>query len=249
MQQIFAWQQSIKTWLYNFLLVQLFINLFTWPLFLGWGLPITPLSIVGNLIFSPFLTAFLLLSSLIVLCNLIALPCGMLLYFLEKLTTMWLWITRWNVPDCLITCITPPLILSLCAPIGATGIILHPKLKTTAHKVYALIVVYAALLCLFSLLPHADRTQVAYGNNTITVVYKKNKLFMIDPGFARRAHGITSWINYTLLPTLGTMFGRQTIDYVIIKNNTPTAALCAAELRKRGIAKKIIITTTTTKNS
>lgn len=240
MQHLISWRQKITAWLFNFLLVQLFINLITWPLFLGWGLPITPLSIIGNLVFSPFLTAFLMISSLMVTCDLLCLPSTMFAVLLDYLTAGWLWFTSCPTPDYLITFVTPPLALALCAPFGATYIIRTKKFSTPAHKVYALLGLYIFLITVFSMLPRKDRCEIPYGSHSITVLQKNKKLFLIDPGFTRRKNAITTWINYTLLPALGTNFGQQTVDYVILKKNSPSAQACAQALRERSIAKKIV---------
>lgn len=240
MQQIAAWRTHAVTWIYKFLLVQLFINLIAWPILLGWGLPVTPLSIIGNLIFSPFLTAFLMLSSLAVTFELLSLPSGLFLYLLEQLTAFWLWIAACPTPDCMITCVTPPLFLTLCAPVGATLIMLYKPFKTPAMKVYAMLALYVVLIALFSLLPQPRACTIPYGSNSVTIQSRNNKLFMVDPGFNRRASGITTWINYTLLPALGSNFGRQSVDYLVIKKRTPSTQLYAQELRARSIATTVI---------
>ena len=241
MQYIVSWHQTLYRWLCNFLLVQLFINLITWPLFLGWGLPITPLSIIGNLVFSPFLTAFLMLSSLIVTCDLLALPHGLFSYALDYTTTVWLWLTACPTPSCMITFVTPSLPLALCAPAGATYIIINKKLSTPGRKVAAMLALYSMLMILFMLAARPDRIDIPYGSHTVTVLNKNNKLTLIDPGFSRRTNSITQWIAYTLLPALGNSFGRQTVDQVILKRKIPTAHACAESLRTRGITDTIIV--------
>lgn len=239
MQYILSWDQKLYRWLCTFLLVQLFINLITWPLFLGWGLPITPLSIIGNLIFSPFLTAFLIVSSLIVTADLLALPSGLFCSALEQLSSAWLWLVQCQTPDCMITFISPPLPLALCAPLGATYIIMNKKIKTDVQKIGVLSALYCILMFMFSLHPKIDRLDIPYGSKNITVLNKNEKLTLIDPGFTRRTSGINQWINYTLLPELGRNFGRQTVDNLILKKHSPSAHACAQTLRMRGITKKI----------
>lgn len=224
----------------NFLLVQLFINLFIWPFFLSWGLPLTPLSIIGNLIFGPFLTLFLILSSLATTCELLTIPNYIFLYPLELTTRLWLWIIQCSTPDCMITFINPPLLLSLCAPILATTIMLTKKLKTKPHKIVALFFAYIILMILFSLYPQPDSLEILYGNNIIKIINENGKLTLIDEGFTRRKSGINQWINYTLLPFLGKKFGRQKLDTVIIKKKSPNTLLFAELLQQRVRAKIII---------
>lgn len=233
--------QKIYLFFCNFLIVQLFINLIAWPLFLGWGIPVTPLSIIGNLIFTPFLTGFLILSSLITLCNLFYLPDIFLIYPLEWLTKSWLMLTNYPVPNCMITFVEPPLLLALCAPVGATLIILHHFFATNERKLLALVGLYSLLMIAFSLHPRPDHITIPYGSHIITVNYKDKKLTMIDPGFTRRKSAINQWINYTLLPQLGNKFGRQTLDTLIVQHKNPSALQCAQLLQQRGIVKQVVL--------
>lgn len=226
--------------LINFLLVQLFINLLTWPLFLYWGLPITPLSIVGNLMFSPFLTFFLIVSSLAVTCELLLMPNQIFFSLLELITKLWLWIIRLPTPDCMMTFITPPLILSLLAPLMATFIILSKKIKTKTQKIGALLCCYTLLMLLFSWHPKPTSIEVPYGTHTVTLRNDAGMLSLFDGGFSRRKSSINQWINYTLLPQLGKTFGRQTIDTVIIKKKSPSTELFAESLKQRARVKTII---------
>jgi hypothetical protein len=240
MYALLTWQQKLYSWSCNFLLVQLFINLITWPLFLSWGLPITPLSIIGNLVFSPFLTAFLMLSSLMVTCDLFCLPTWLFGYTLELITSLWLWLVACSTPHCMVTFITPPLPLALCAPAGATYIIMSKKIKTKGQKIAGLCALYCVLMCMFSFITKPERIDVPYGSHVVTIFNKNEKLTLLDPGFSRRTVSINQWVIYTLLPALGNSFGRQTVDKVILKKKTPTAHACAELLRTRGITSTVI---------
>lgn len=232
-----AWARKQVT---NFLLVQLFINMLTWPLFLHWGLPITPLSIIGNLVFGPFLTIFLVVSSLLVTFELCYLPCKLLYYSLEWITRAWLTLIYLPTPDCMITFITPPLIISLCAPFAAIWIMISKKISSKQSKIAALFLYYIIFMIIFSLHKKPTSCTIPYGTHSVIVTREKGILTLIDAGFSRKKNGINQWINYTLLPHLGTYFGRQTVDTVIIKKKSPNTILFAQELQQRVRAKTII---------
>lgn len=239
------WKKNLLHKIYhfccNFLVVQLFINLIAWPLFLGWGIPITPLSILGNIIFSPFLTAFLILSSLITICNLCFLPDFFILYLLELLTQFWLYLAQLPMPNCMITCIEPPFIVALCAPLGATYIMIHRYFSTDERKIIGLSTLYTVLMFLFSLQHVPESIAVPYGNNNVIITYHDKKLTMTDPGFTRRTSSIQQWINYTLLPIIGNTFGQQTIDTLIVQRKNPSAIACAQILRKQNIVTSVVL--------
>ena len=66
----------------QFLQVQLFLSLASLPILVAWGIPFSLATVAGNFLFSPFLTLFLLLSSLIFFTELIFIPNAWLIFFL-----------------------------------------------------------------------------------------------------------------------------------------------------------------------
>jgi len=80
---------KIQRWFLRFIQVQLFITTISLPILLSWGLPISLLSPLGNLIFFPVLVLFLLLSSLVFFFEIIHIPNEWLIYCLEKVTLAW----------------------------------------------------------------------------------------------------------------------------------------------------------------
>ena len=182
-----------------------------------------------------------MLSSLITLCNLWNLPDILFVYPLEWLTHWWLYVAQLPMPNCMITFIEPPLFLALCAPLGATGIILSGYFSTQERKIAGLTALYIFLMLAFSLHHVPTSVTVPYGSSVMTITYQDKKLTMTDPGFTRRTSGIQQWINYTLLPTIGNKFGRQTIDKLIVQKQSPSAVACAELLRKQGVVTSVFL--------
>src|SRR5437763_195216 len=94
--------KKVKFFIIRFVQLQLFITLFSLPLLISWGIPLSLLSPLGNLIFGPVLTIFLFLSSLIFFSELIGIPNGLLIALLEKITTWWLCIMHANTQSWLV---------------------------------------------------------------------------------------------------------------------------------------------------
>lgn len=84
---------KFNVYIINSLRLQLFINLAILPIFWYWGLPISLINPIGNIIFAPFLVIFLILSSTIFFTEVLSLPNELLIYLLEQFTTLWMWIT------------------------------------------------------------------------------------------------------------------------------------------------------------
>ena len=145
------------------------------------------------------------------------------------------------MPNCMITCIEPPLLLTLCAPLGATFIIMSSYFSTQERKIIGLIILYILLMFIFSFHSLPNSIMVPYGNNNLTITYQDKKLTMIDPGFTRRIKGINQWINYTLLPMIGNKFGRQSIDTIIVQKRNPSALTCAKILSQHHIVTSVVL--------
>ena len=80
---------KLKKWTTNFLLIQLMVTLTSLPILIWWGLPISKVSFIGNLIFTPVLTIFLIISSLVFFTEFLNIPNLYLIKILEKITTLW----------------------------------------------------------------------------------------------------------------------------------------------------------------
>ena len=80
---------SVKKFLLHFIQAHLMVTIISFPILIGWGMPISKVSIIGNLIFSPFLTIFLIISSLTFFTELLCIPNGFLISQLNQLTSFW----------------------------------------------------------------------------------------------------------------------------------------------------------------
>src|SRR3972149_9378673 len=118
MNKTTQWRQSLL----KSIQLQLFISFISLPFLIGWGLPISLLTPVSTLIFGPFLTCFLLISSLIFFLELFYLPNGALIWCLEKVTSAWLACLSLEQRAWLIGFSKPPLIVLLLIPLIALAI-------------------------------------------------------------------------------------------------------------------------------
>ena len=75
--------QRVSVWLLNFACTQLFVTAFSMPILAYWGLPISALSPIGNLVSAPIMAVFIFLSCLIFFSELLLIPNGVLLKLLQ----------------------------------------------------------------------------------------------------------------------------------------------------------------------
>jgi hypothetical protein len=210
---------KIRTYALNFIHVQLFITLISMPILLAWGMPISVLTFAGNLLLSPILGAFLLLSSIIFFCILLAIPCQPIVCLLEIVTHWWLKLMGYANIQCLIPLTLPwwPLLIVIGA---ATLAILHFKKCNTTYKSIG---AYSLLLIIIMIglkqWHKASYTieKIPCNKGHITIIYHTNNtLTLIDPGYIGQRLNSLSWCQYTLMPYLAKKYGCTNIEHCII---------------------------------
>ncbi len=208
---------KFSNWVMHALELQLFLSLISLPLLISWGLPLSAMAILSNLIFGPILSIFLTLSSLILLCEIIGIPNTIPIYALELITHSWRWILSWQQPSWMIG-FAKPHALFLCAQAIATVIIISRRSWTRPVRIYALLI----LGCLTWAASHLssrynpDITYLPCNSGSIIMVHHNNQTVVIDPGYIAQRPGAPSWIQYTFAPWLIKRTGSVIIDHLII---------------------------------
>lgn len=228
----------------DFLIMQWCIMLISWPIMLSWGLPVATLSPLGNFAFGPFLSAFLILSTLITVGTWCALPIWPCTMALEYITQAWFVLMKLTPWDWQVTMPRPPLMLMLLAPAGTIAIMHFIPFRSRPWRcLIALVLLSAVLFGLYASLPRETETRVPWGMRSSVVVNRSSsgRLTAYDDGFVRRKSGITSWVMWTLLPSLATIFGTQEIDVYEFGRLTPATVAYATFLCERHIIKTLIV--------
>lgn len=214
-----------------FIQLQLFITLVSLPILIAWGLPISIMSIVGNLIFSPFLTIFLLISSLVFFFEILHIPNGFLIYLLELCVHLWSWFLSWGSSQWLIGFAKPSLWVLSCI-LGAAFFILHCKKISKAPLRIACFVALLIMVIVFLKWNSSDGLiihQIPCNNGFVTVIKTRSHLMLIDPGvMARRVSN--NWVEYTLVKELIEKFGATKIDTLILTRPTNLTFDYAAQI-------------------
>lgn len=209
---------KIQLYLLRFLQLQLFLTLISLPFLIAWGLPLSLLSPVGNLIFSPFLSLFLLLSSLLFFTELLHIPNTWFAWALDILTSVWLWLLDWYSQSCLIGFAKPSIWLLFIIPCTAIYVVLHSKIETAKY----LSIVFTLLLAGFYIVlqMHAQYKpilhQIPCNGGTITIAHDNKQTIIIDPGVIGKSASACSWVQYTLMPYIIQLTGSLHIDHVVM---------------------------------
>lgn len=219
-------------WCARALQLQLFLTLFSLPILIAWGLPVSPMSPLGNLIFNPFLVLFLALCSCVFFAQLLHIPYSPCAYALNYVSDLWLNCmhygdTRWLIG---ITRLPTPVLFAV--GIAPLGIIAWSKTRSLYRSLTCFVV-----LCL-GLYGYTNYTQISScpvhtipcGNGELTLITTPTTTLLIDPGYLGSSATAASWIRYVLVPSITSTTGRTTIDHIILLQPMGFAFEAAKEL-------------------
>lgn len=246
----FGWGKKAAWWLLNAMRLQLFLTLVAWPILLCWGLPVSFLSPLGNLIFAPFLFCFLILASLIFFTELVGIAPSLLYTVLETLTAAWLACCHWGSQQALLALPRCTWWCALFALVAASFIMYHPRWRQPAVSTLLLFVLVFAVMQygMWSRSWSALSAAVLYGKTSLTIIYEHEKLIITDPGLSRCRKNCNNWISYTLMPFLSTTYGALSIDEYRVTKLTPFTCTLLESLCQKKIVKRITIVQDSPKN-
>jgi len=217
-----------RTWFcrwYNNIILLIYIQiilLFVYmPILIYWGLPISYMSILGNLIFLPFLTVFLFLATLLFCTELFQIPNNALSYILNHCVENWFKLLQLGSPKWLIGFAYPGLLPLLLIPIIGWAVYSYPrKIKLKYKCISGLCTIIIICFSLKWLTPTPATTTLLYRNKKIFVQNNK-QLTIILPRMRLHATGFQSWFFYEAQPTLFNYFGSTNINTLLLINPTP----------------------------
>ncbi len=230
---------NIKNKLVFFIQLQLFISLCSLPISIAWGLPFSSMSFIGNFIFSPVLTCFLLLSLLTFFTELLCIPNTFLLVLLEYTSSLWLWCMRYGSLTWLISIRYSGPLISVLILIISFGCLHAQKLRTLTYNSFALcILLFGIIIASTSFLarPIEEYITVAYGPNTcVPLIITPYETVIIEHGTLTRStyQALRSWIQYTLLPLLAQKAGCSNITHLVLLKPSKAAFTLAALLANK----------------
>ncbi len=222
--------QKIQWWFVRYLQVQLFLSLAALPFIATKGLPFSPLAFVGNMLFNPIISLFLMVSSLYFFSILLHIPNSILVFALEKITAGMMWCLSWGSNEWLISLPLPQspwtqwalLITMFIVPLL---IVQHVRSLRAVLLTNALLLI-GSIAGLYLIKPSKEPL-------IIELTSKKQMLAVQSKTYAGIAYiqlfdndalscfrATNSWIAFTLIPTLRTQRGISHIDSVIVESTT-----------------------------
>ena len=243
--RLVSWKQAFL----QFCTHQLCITLVSWPIMLWWGLPVSFLSPLGNLIFSPFLTVFLVLSLLLAGTQLLFVPNGLLVRLLDLVVSFWLYLVSLAPASWSLVVQRPPFPLLLLPPLVAVFIMHYRCFASTSRKLAGLAAAAILLPLLFSLLPTVSSAPIPYASRRLIIEQADKKVSLTDVGSdAEAGRGPAGsraaqdqWISYTLRPHLARQFGVQQLDSCRLTHLNPDLVELATQLCEKKLVRHLVV--------
>lgn len=220
---------SVKYYFLNALQTQLIITVIAMPILVAWGMGTSLMTFVGNILFTPLLGVFLMLSSMLFFTEVLGIPNGMLAYALEQLTSSWDRILAYGQPSWLFTCAHPGMWPLLGSILLTLWCIQHRRLTSARKKIMCMtfiILVMAGSLWIFTLyrqhtlcntvtvFNRTDKTGIVNGSLTFTTL--EYHRCIVDHGFFARKKSADHAVLFELKPYLVKTIGASSLDSLII---------------------------------
>lgn len=217
--------------------LQLFLTLVSIPILCAWGLPVSLMTFVGNMLFAPVLTLFLLISAMLFITQLCSIPNFWLIYALEQLTICWQWATGLGSSSWLIGVPEQSLLVSLCLLLCILGILHYKKAQKRIYSTAALFCLFVGIIVgsKYTALGVEKKFMVPYGSQGIEVKIIGAGLLQLTlpKRFVLRENSIDSWLDYTMLPQITKKIGSWCSCVVRVHKNTPSVDRFMCALNQR----------------
>ena len=209
---------SYTRWLLQAAAVQAFLTLISLPILVAWGLPLSYLTPVGTLLFTPILTIYLWCALAVFFTTLCAIPNGYCITALQLVSDWWLWLLALIKTPWQIGFVCPPLVLLCCIPVTAFVLVWYLRTRSLAYITGSLLLLLFSWILLLRALPQQDKILVEHTNGKkITAFNLNNRITVIDEDSccSSMVDG-SNWIAYHALPSITMQTGASHIDTFIV---------------------------------
>ncbi|MFH1253899.1 MAG: hypothetical protein V1646_00515, partial [bacterium] len=208
--------KSMQRYLTNFVQSQVIVTLVSIPILVGWGLQISMMTFIGNLIFAPILTIFLILSSIVFFTELLGIPNLFIIKALEFVTIFWDIILSLGKKEWLFGFCKPSTFFLFLIPTAAFLILLFIKTKSSKVKFLSLLGFCCLSIFCLSIIPiffHNQPQSSTFYDGKLTINFDSNKnITLIDNGFFNTKASPEKTIHYELKQYLIKTMGKTELQ-------------------------------------
>ncbi len=204
-----------QQYLLNFVHTQLFLTLISMPVLIAWGLPISWMTFIGNLIFAPVLMLIIGLSSLLFFTELCAIPNTFIASCFNYSVDTWHTILKYGSNQWLLEQANPGFIWLALMPIIACIGLLHPRStwirKTKARELAFMFFILCLGYGLLSITKQRAQADKIFHSALHIEIKKPNTLIITDSGYFNSLHNAEN-LRFTLKPYLISTYGTSRIQ-------------------------------------
>lgn len=209
---------KIKFQLIKIIQLQLFLSIVSLPILISWGLPISLASPIGNLVFTPILSIFLFLSSLIFFFELFNMPNEIFIYLLEKVTYFWTKCLCLGNDKWLVTFPAVSNIFLFMLPITAILILQNKKtnrLKTSCI-LFSIILILSGAYLKFAVDLKDQKQEIDIELKKFKIEILDKKISIVD--YQDLGKSSKSFLEFSFIPYLIKKFGTSNIENITVFN-------------------------------
>jgi len=227
-------------YLYSFFELQFVITLMSLPILIVWGIPISIMSPLANLIFTPLMILFLWFSCFFTICVLLHIPSFWVVWILEKITYLWFYLLSFANPCWLIGFPVSMIWISLiiCFLIFCIYTFIKPTSKKACLLLFLFWITLIGVRACWT-----DEYYKKIGNLPLFFANINKKTYLIDIGALCTRKNLYTNIDYTVLPELIKKTGCCTIDTLVLCKPSARLDKIALQFALQTNIKTIIVTT------
>lgn len=223
--------------------LQLAISYVYIPILIYWGIPISFMSIVGNLIFAPWLVTFLFISTLLFVTQLVHIPNLLLAQLLDIICSWWLKLLTMGSPTWLIGFPYPGLfVLILMVTTGAAIIYLTKRQSLVTQLLWLTTGLCLWLTGIKYCTPTPTIITLAFRTTPATVHPSNNTLTLTLPRTTIHTTSFARWHQTVVRPACYRAFGHSNLSTVTLTNPTTHTVTVLQELKDKLGYQQLIIT-------
>ncbi len=225
--------KSLLNNLLKFLEIQLFLSLLSMPILISWGISISLLSPIGNLIFTPFITAFIFISLIIFITQLLMIPNNYFIKLLEIITFFWKKVMQVAGNSC-IAIVQPPIFVLLLIPVISFLAVFYIYKTQYSRLIILFFLNFFVLFCInFLFKPENINFDIKLGSGKLSLIVDKGQVTLSCQKPLKTKSNFDNFINYKLLPELIKKTGCNYISSFKAAQPSKTAFAFAKKLQDR----------------
>ncbi len=211
-------------WLENIVFLQSVCILASTPILYGWGMPCSKAAVFGNILFSPFMAFFIILSGLIFIFGLFGFQPKIIFSTFEFFIKFWQRLLNFGSHDWLVI---PDVWLIFFWGFGIFGVVFLIARRFQQSIVRYFCIGWMAVFSLFLIFPlhqkffyKKDKVVISFAGSSKNLIFKRasdGKLLCIDCGQFGKSHETEKFVLYKLRPFLLSNFGTLNLDCLVLK--------------------------------